>query len=129
MALGKHAPDAPRVGQRAEKHIGRPAPRGVATFEPVPLDLLAGGMVDLDGVSALHPPARLAVRAQAPEPDLAHEARVAERVAERDDLVIEGTGPDVAVVGEPEPDVVLDHGQRVGVPRLRRTPGWRSPLR
>ena len=126
--LGQHAPDAPRVRERAEEHVGRCSPRGVAPFEPVPLDLLAGGMVDLDGVSSLHAPTRLAVRAQAPHPDLADEARVAERVAEGDDLVIEGAGPHVAVVGEPKPDVVLDHGQRVGC-RAPAHPGWRSPLR
>ena len=103
----------PECGKRAEKHVGRCPPRCVAPFEPVPLDLLAGGMVDLDGVSSLHASTRLAVRAQAPYPDLADEARVAERVAEGDDLVIERTGPHVAVVGEPKPDVVLDHRQRV----------------
>ena len=53
------------------------------------------------------------MRAQSPHPDLADEARVAERVAEGDDLVIERTGPHVAVVCEPQSDVVLDHDQRV----------------
>ena len=116
----------PECGQRAEEHVGRCSPRCVAPFEPVPLDLLAGGMVDLDGVSALHPPTRLAVRAQTTDPDLADEARVAERVAEGDDLVIERTGPDVAVVGEPKPDVVLDHRQRVGC-RAPAHPGLALP--
>jgi hypothetical protein len=112
--LGQHAADAPRVGQRAEKHIRGAAPGRVSPFEPVPLDLLAGGMVDLDGVSALHPPTRLAVGAQPAGPDLADEARIAECVAERDDLVIEGAGPHVAVLREPQPEIVLDPGQRVG---------------
>jgi hypothetical protein len=40
-------------------------------FEPVPLDLLAGRVVDLDRVAALHPRARLAVRAEPSEAYLA----------------------------------------------------------
>ena len=66
-------------------------------------------MVDLDGVSSLHASTCFAVRAQTTGPDLSNEARVAERVAEGDHLVIERTGPHVAVVGEAKSDVVLDH--------------------
>ena len=72
-------------------------------------------MADLDGVAALHAPARLAVRSQAPQADLADKARVAEGVPEWDHLVIESACPDVTVVGEPKPDIVLDDGQRVGL--------------
>ena len=97
-------PRTARVGQGAEQHIGRPAPGGVAAFEPVPLDLLARRVVDLDGVAALHPVAGLAVGSEPCRPHLADEARVAERVSETLDLVIEGRGPDVRVVGEPGGD-------------------------
>ena len=63
--LGQHAADLARVRQRAQQHVGRRSPRSVAPLEPVPLDLFARWMVDLDGVASLDAGAGLAVR---PEP-------------------------------------------------------------
>ena len=57
--------DPARVRQRAQQHVRGAAPRRPAPLEPVPLDLLARRVVDLDRVAALHPRARLAVRPQA----------------------------------------------------------------
>ena len=64
--------------QRAEQHVGRPAPGGPAALEPVPLNLLAGRMLDLDGVPALHP-RHASQCGRSPRSRLAGEARVAER--------------------------------------------------
>jgi hypothetical protein len=52
--------------------------------------LLAGGMVDLDALAALHPRARLAVRAQPGQADLAGEAHIRGAIAEGHHLVEEG---------------------------------------
>jgi hypothetical protein len=57
-------------------------------------------MVDLDGLPAGDAGAGLAVRAQPGQAQLAGEAHVALRVAEDHDLVEQGTGPNVGVVGE-----------------------------
>ena len=66
-----------------------------------------------------------------PEPRRAHladEARVALRVAEAAHLVIEGRGPDVRVVGEPQPQIGDEGLERSGL-ELLRTPGARWPFR
>src|SRR5215212_6235543 len=102
-----------RVRQRAQQDIRGAAPRRPAPFEPVPLDLLARRMFDLDRVAALHPPARLTMRPQPTRTDLAHEARVAARIAERDDLDEQRRGPQVRVIREPGPDVDLELGERI----------------
>jgi hypothetical protein len=70
------------------------------------LDLLAGGVVDLDGLAAFYPSAGFAVRAQPCETDLAGKAHIRAAVAERDDLVIKSRRPQVGVVGETRRDVV-----------------------
>ena len=112
--LGQHAAHLARVRQRAQQHVGRRSPRSVAALEPVPLDLLAGRMVDLDGVAALDARAGFAVRPEPGQPHLADEARVAQRIAEPADLVIEGRGPDVRVVDEPRRQVLVERLERVG---------------
>ena len=66
----------------------------------------------------------LAVRAESGQADLADEARVAERVAEPADLVIEGRGPDVRVVDEPGRQVLDERLERVRAPI---GPGRREP--
>ena len=73
--LGQHAADLARVRQRAQQHVGRRAPRSVAPLEPVPLDLFARWVVDLDGVAALDARAGFAVRPEPGQPHLADEAR------------------------------------------------------
>ena len=95
------------------------APRGVAALEPVPLDLLAGGVVDLDALPALDPGARLAVRAQAGQAQLAGEARIRAGVAEGHHLVEQRRGPQVGVVDEA--------GGHVGGERLQRVGPGRAP--
>ena len=123
--LGQHAADLARVRQRAQQHVGRRSPRSVAALEPVPLDLLARRMVDLDGVAALDPGAGLAVRPEPGQAHLAGEGGVAQRIAEPPDLVIEGRGPDVRIVDEPRRQVLGERLERVG---RRSWPGRREPV-
>ena len=86
--------------------IGRAGEGGSAPLEPVPLDLVARRVEDLDGVSAHHAMTGLAVGSQASEADLTGERRVARLVAEAPDLVMEGGSPDVRVIGEAKRQVV-----------------------
>ena len=46
--LAEHGPEAAGVRQRADQHERRLAPRGDRQLQPVPLDLLAGRVIDLD---------------------------------------------------------------------------------
>jgi hypothetical protein len=52
--LREHSAGATRVRKRPQEHIGRLSPRGLAPFEPVPLDLFAGGVIDLDRLAAFY---------------------------------------------------------------------------
>ena len=114
----------PECGNVPKQHVGRRAPRGVAALEPVPLDLFAGRVVDLDGVAALDPGTGLAVRPEPGQAHLADEARVAQRIAEPLHLVIERRGPDVRVVDEPRRQVLRERLERVRAPI---GPGRRGP--
>ncbi len=58
-------------------------------------------------------------------PHLADEARVAQRIAEPPDLVIEGRGPDVRIVDEPRRQVLGERLERVG---RRSGPDAGNPL-
>ncbi len=55
-------------------------------------------MLDLDGQTSPDTLTGLAVGPQAVDTDVAHERRVAARVAQRDDLIVEGGQPEVRVV-------------------------------
>jgi len=77
--LAEHRPEAARVRQRANQHERRLAPRDVlrSELEPVPLDLLARRVVDLDrhGAAAT----MLADQTDRPQlqaPQLAHQRRI-----------------------------------------------------
>ncbi len=107
---GQHTTHPARVGQGAQQDVGRAAPGRPASLEPVPLDLLTRRMGDLDGQASGDPVTGLAVGPQAVGPHRTHEGRVAARVVERDDLVIEG--------GEPEMRVVAEAGSQVRHERL-----------
>ena len=65
LGLGEDAPELARARQRAHQQMGVVAPGGLGQLDPVPLDLLARRVLDLDGGPALDAVARLAVRAQA----------------------------------------------------------------
>jgi len=71
-------------------------------------------VVDLDRVAALHATARLAVRAEPGETDLAGEGRITLAITEGSHLVIERRDPDVRIVGEPSHEVVGERCERVG---------------
>ena len=84
-------------------------------------------MVDLDGVASFDARTGFAVRTEPGHSQLADEARVAERIAEPDDLVIEGRRPDVRIVDEARGQVRLERLEWIGA-EPARTPGTRSPL-
>src|SRR6266542_155420 len=81
---------------------------------PVPLLLGTWRMVDVDRLAALNAGAGLTVRPQPPTAQRAGEARVAARVAERLDLLVQGGRPHVAVLGQPRRRVVGERGERIG---------------
>ena len=64
FGLGEDAPELARARERAHQQMGVPAPGGFGQLVPVPLDLFARRVLDLDGGPALDAIARLAVRAQ-----------------------------------------------------------------
>src|SRR5208283_3792967 len=121
--LRQHPTGAARVRQGAQEHIGRLCPRSVPAFEPVPLDLVARGVIDLDRISTLYPRARLAVRAQARQADLTGEAHVRTAVTETDDLVVKCRGPQMRVVDKAGGEVRAVVGQSI---RPRQAPDTRS---
>ena len=104
------------VGQRADQQVGHPAP-GRRQLQEVPLDLLAGGMADLDRRPAPDPRAGLAVRPQLAAPDRLGEARVRPRVTQPACLVPEGRRPDVRILPQP-----LAHVRQVRRQRVRDRP-------
>jgi len=112
------------VGQGAKQHVRGPAPGGLAALEPVPLVFGAWWVGDLDRGPAPHARAGLAVRTQATPAELAGEAHIAQPVAEPGDLVVQGAGPDVGVVGEPGGQVGHERPQRVG---CRAAPAGGAP--
>ena len=112
--FGQHAAHLARVRQRAQQHVGRRSPRRVAPLEPVPLDLLARRMIDLDGVASLDPRAGLAVRPESGQAHLAGKGWVAQGIAQPPDLVIESGRPHVRVVDEPGRQVREERLERVG---------------
>jgi hypothetical protein len=79
---------------------GRPSPAGLAPLEPVPVDLVARGVLDLDRVPAGHARAGLAMGPQPGLAQLAGEGRVAAAIAELDHLVIRRARPHVWVIGD-----------------------------
>src|SRR5680860_1102416 len=92
--------------------LGRPGP--VGELQPVPLDLLAGRVVDLDRRSAPDPGACLAMRAKGAAAQLAGEDLVAALVAEGAKLVVERRRPQVGILAQALPDVRLERGEVVG---------------
>jgi len=124
-------------GRGAEKDLGR-APQGALRRPNQSHWISSPAGWSISMVSLPFIPRTPRSGDEGPNPDLADEARI----ARADDLVVEGAGPDVAVVAELEPDVVLDPGQRIGdrasahprlallaqIPRtvLRLRPRWRA---
>lgn len=109
-ARSDHPPRPARMRQRPQQHIADPTPRRPAPLEPVPLDLLARRVGDLDRVAAGDPVTRLAMRAQPRGAQLADEGRVAERVAQPAHLIEQRRRPHVWVIGEP--GLQIRHKQR-----------------
>jgi hypothetical protein len=70
-------------------------------------------MSDLNGLTALHPRARLTMRAQPGHPDLAHETRIRLAIAERNDLVEQRRSPHMGIINEPGSHMTSETLQRV----------------
>jgi hypothetical protein len=85
--LAQHLAGAARMRQRPQQPIRRGPPRRVAPLRPVPLDLLARGMIDLHRLTTTHPGTRLTVRTQTRHPELTGETRIRTPIAERHHLV------------------------------------------
>ena len=110
----------------AEQHVGRPAPGAFRRSNQSHWISSPGGW-SISMVSRPLTPRRLRSAGGARPAHLADEARIAERIAESVDLVIEGRGPDVRVVDETRREVVRNGSSGSGAERAR-TPGTRSPL-
>ena len=126
--LGEPAPEPTRVRQRPDQHIGLVAPRRVGQLEPVPLDLLPSGVLDVHMGPAVRRLAGFAVRAQLPVPKLAGERLIRPVEPERGDFIEQRRRPHVRVIGEPLAHVGLEPIEWVLTSTLPH-PGSRSPDR
>ena len=115
FGLGEHAAELPRARKRAEQQMGVVVPGSLGQLVPVPLDLLAGRVLDLDGGPSLHPGTRLAVRAQRMSTKTPSEARIGELEPKRTDLVIEGRGPHMRVLAQALTEVGHELLERIGL--------------
>ena len=112
LGLGEDAAELARARERPHQQMGVVAPRSFWQFDPVPLDLFARRVLDLDGGPTLDARTRLAVGTELVGAQAPGEALVAEREPEGADLVIEGACPHVGVLGEAGSQIrdVLDEG-------------------
>ena len=124
LAVAEDPAHLAAVSQRADQQVGHATPRG-RQLQEVPLDLLAGGMADLDRRPAPDPSAGLAVRPQLAAANRLGEARVRPRIAQPAHLVPEGGRPDVRILPQP-----LGHVRQVRRQRVRHRPAPlpRAPL-
>lgn len=110
--LAEHAAEAPRVRQRAEQQERRRSPRRVVQLKPVPLDLLAGRVVDLDRHRAAA--MVLADQAQRPQlkaPQLPDQRRVAAIEPGLGELAEQHRRVQVRVIDEPRLDIATERFQ------------------
>jgi hypothetical protein len=124
--LAEDAAEAAGVRQRAEQHERRLTPRGVVQLKPVPLDLLARRVLDLDPdrVAA----AVLAHPAHGPQlqaTQLTHERRIGAVEPGVDELAVKHRRVDVRVIDEPCRQIVAKRLRQLGA-RPRRTPTGRA---
>src|SRR5262249_9956810 len=111
LPLGEDRAHLARMRERPHQQVRFPAPGRLLELEPVPLDLLARRVLDLDRGPPLDPGAGLAARPEAAPADLADEGDVAARVAQRCDLVVERRAPQVRVLDQPLAHVRLEAGE------------------
>lgn len=101
--------EAPGMRQRADQHVGRSLPRRGRQLKPVELDLLPGGMVDLDRRRA--PAALLTDQTQRPKlkaAQLTHKRRIGAIEARRDELLKQRHRRQMRILDEPRGDVALE---------------------
>ncbi len=107
VGVGGDTTPAARVRQRPDQQMRVPPdiPRGrrIRWFHPVELGFLAGWVRDDHDVAAAGDLAGLAVRAQLMAAQRAGERRVAAGIPQGGELVEQGRGPQVLVVGQPGP--------------------------
>jgi hypothetical protein len=115
--LAEDAPEAPGVRQRAKQHEHRLTPRGVVQLKPIPLDLLAGRVVDLDR----HRVAAVVLADQADRPQLQPAQLTDQRrvgpVEPGPWLAVQHGRVEVRIIDEPRLDVAA---KRLQATRRRR---------
>jgi hypothetical protein len=104
----------PEHGSEPHQQMCVAAPGGFGELVPVPLDLLARRVLDLDGGPAFDAVTRFTMRAQRMETQTAREALVAEGEPEGCHLVIEVGGPDVRVLAQTLAQIRHERLKRVG---------------
>ena len=122
LRLGEHPSRLTREGQPPLEQMQGVTP-GRRQLHPVPLDLLARLVLDLDRGPVLAAGAGHAGRTQAADPDLPGEGDVAQLEAELGDLVVQRRTPDMRVVAEADANVVDERREEVGCGRLTRAGG------
>ena len=80
--LGEMGAELARVRERAHQYVDLLLPGGVGEFQPIPLALFPGRVLDLGGRLSLYPAAGAAVRTQRPLAQPADKCRVALGVAQ-----------------------------------------------
>ena len=104
--LTEHGAEPARVRQHADEDVSGLLPRRDGQLEPVPLDLLARGVIDL---RCRRPAAPLladqAHRPQPGPPQLPHQRRIRAVEPSRGQLVQERHGREVRVIDEPGGDI------------------------
>lgn len=114
LGFGEHRPALARVGQRPDQQVRLGRPGRAGELQPIPLDLLARLVGDLDRRPPPHPRTGLTVRPQCAAAELAGEDLVAPVVTERSELVVERRGPQMGVFPEALAGVRLERGEVVG---------------
>ena len=113
LARRQPRPEPPRMGQHTHQHKNLRPPRGVAQLQPVPLAFLARRMVDHNGRLSSGSPTRRTRRPQLAASDLSGKGHVTLRVTELRCLLEQCRRPKVGILGQPLPNISLDHIERI----------------
>ena len=119
LGLQQHPAPAARAGQRPHQQVRlavtTPPGGRVGQLQPVPLRLMPQRVGDHRVLTAARRCTRLAVRPQLPGPQRPGERRIGASIAQLAHLVVQGRGPQVRVALQPQPAVVGERLERVGL--------------
>ncbi len=128
LGLAQHAPPPTGVAQRANEQVRVLAPppllRRVGQLDPVPLGLRTRRVLDHRDRPTRRRGARLARRAQPASSQRPGHRRIGPVVAQVDQLVEQGRGPQMRVVGQPLTRVANERVERI---RAATNPNPRLP--